>query len=481
MLGTTSGLPNTRDSVLVDINGQPLSTAKPVRAKYDAAGAGVDNARHWTQADSLSAVSANSASVRKRLRERSRYEVANNSYARGMLNTLSAYTIGNGPTLQLTSRSGNSRALKQVEQLWSDWAYTRKLSQKLQTLQLALDCDGEGFALFTTGRPSMHTPVQLDVRLYESDHFDVASWGNTLEDDAGVRIDSTGQPTQYAFAKEHPGDSLSFAQQSTWIDADTVLHLFRRERPGQLRGIPKTTPALNLFAMLRRFTLATVVAAETAADFAAILYGEHAPEDCDIIEPWDRIAIERGAMLSVPAGQRISQLEAEHPNATYDEFVKAILREIARCLGIPAVLALGDASSYNYASGRLDLQAFHRQMEVERAAIIERDCLDRIYEQWLDEALLIPGFLPDEFIDNLQDIEWSWRWQQPGHVDRQKEALGAAQELTNHTTTLAREYARQGLDWEVELRQRARELAVMAELGLPTHGQPASVTEDEDE
>jgi lambda family phage portal protein len=401
-----------------------------------------------------------------------------------MLNTLAAYTIGSGPTLQLTSRTSPElrNVAKQVEQHWSDWAYERKLSQKLLTLQQATDADGEAFAVFTSGKANMHTPISLDVRLYEADHFELFTTGTWYEDDAGIRIDSNGEPVAYAFSPDHPGDSLSLNVRPQWLPADSVIHLFRKERPGQLRGIPKTTPALPLFAMLRRFTLATVVAAETAADFAAIISSEHAAEGDDIIEPWDRLNIERGAMVSLPGGTNVSQLRAEHPNATFDEFCKAILREIARCLGLPAVLALGDSSGANYASGRLDLQAFNRQMEVERSALIERDCLDRIFEAWLDEALLIPNFLPPEFVDNISDIEWAWRWQQPGHVDRAKEAAGQAAELDNHTTTLAREYARQGLDWENELRQRARELATMRELGLsPTEEQPTYNEDDEDE
>jgi hypothetical protein len=38
--------------------------------------------------------------------------------------------------------------------------------------------------------------------------------------------------------------------------------------------------------------------------------------------------------------------------------------------------------------------------------------------------------------------------------------------LANHTTTLADEYARRGQDWETQLRQRAKELALMTDLGL---------------
>ncbi len=51
-----------------------------------------------------------------------------------------------------------------------------------------------------------------------------------------------------------------------------MIHYFRADRPGQSRGIPEITPALPLFAQLRRYTLAVLAAAETAADFAAVLY-----------------------------------------------------------------------------------------------------------------------------------------------------------------------------------------------------------------
>jgi hypothetical protein len=54
-----------------------------LRARYDAAQTTAENARHWAMADALSADSAASADVRKKLRERARYEVANNSYAKG--------------------------------------------------------------------------------------------------------------------------------------------------------------------------------------------------------------------------------------------------------------------------------------------------------------------------------------------------------------------------------------------------------------
>ena len=67
----------------------------------------------------------------------------------------------------------------------------------------------------------------------------------------------------------------------------------------------------------------------------------------------------------------------------------------------------------------------------------------------------------------FRDISHQWFWDGMDHVDPAKEANAQATRLQNHTTTLAYEYARQGRDWESELRQRAKEVALMNELGLP--------------
>ena len=71
-----------------------------VRAKYDAAESG-DDRRHWANADAFAADAALSPSVRRTLRNRARYERANNSYLAGISLTLANDLIGTGPRLQL--------------------------------------------------------------------------------------------------------------------------------------------------------------------------------------------------------------------------------------------------------------------------------------------------------------------------------------------------------------------------------------------
>lgn len=52
-------------------------------------------------ADHLSANAAASSEIRRILRSRARYEVANNSYAKGIVLTLANYVVGTGPRLQM--------------------------------------------------------------------------------------------------------------------------------------------------------------------------------------------------------------------------------------------------------------------------------------------------------------------------------------------------------------------------------------------
>jgi capsid protein len=90
--------------------------------------------------------------------------------------------------------------------------------------------------------------------------------------------------------------------------------------------------------------------------------------------------------------------------------------------------------------------------------------LDRILAAWLWEYALAMGVLSEGATGTPPAHQWFWDGQE--HVDPAKEASAQETRLKNHTTTLAQEYARQGKDWEAELRQRGKELSLMRELGL---------------
>ena len=143
---------------------------------------------------------------------------------------------------------------------------------------------------------------------------------------------------------------------------------------------------------------------------------------------------------------------------------------------MPFNVAAGNSSGYNYASGRLDHQTYYKSIRVEQSQIA-RVILDRILHAWLQEAILIEGYLPNSLRTLDADFSHQWFWDGHEHVDPAKEANAQKIRLASHTTTLANEYARQGRDWEAELKQRAKEIALMRELGLPIQSDGSAVTE----
>jgi hypothetical protein len=135
--------------------------------------------------------------------------------------------------------------------------------------------DGEAFAILTNN-DQLDSAVKLDLRLIEADQVATPDRGilnvNSVD---GIVFDAAGNPTEYHVLRYHPGDVKPLCDLTyDRIPARSVIHFFRSDRPGQSRGIPDITPALPLFAQLRRFTLAVLAAAETAADFAGILYSD---------------------------------------------------------------------------------------------------------------------------------------------------------------------------------------------------------------
>lgn len=441
-----------------------LRTRSIVRARYDAAVTNEDNRRHWANADGLSANASNNSEVRRVLRNRARYEVANNSYARGIVLTLAHDVVGTGPRLQLLT--SDAEANRRIEQAFMQWSRSIGLPEKLRTMRMARATDGEAFAILINN-PALPTEVQLDLRLIEADQVTTPDL-NQLTSSAvdGILFDTSGNPIEYHVLRKHPGDSSnSLTRDYDRVPASAVVHWFRSDRPGQSRGIPDIMPALPLFAQLRRFTLAVLAAAETAADFAGILYTDApANGEADAAEPFEPIELEKRALVTMPGGWKMSQMQAEQPATTYAEFKHEILNEIARCLNMPFNVAAANSSGYNYASGRLDHQTYFKAIRVEQSHL-ECVVLDRILAAWFDEAALLADFLPAG-VGPIADWPHQWFWDGHEHVDPAKEANAQATRLSNLTTTLADEYAKRGLDWETQLRQRAKEMQLMNELGL---------------
>ncbi len=411
-----------------------------------------------------------------------RYEVANNSYARGIVLTLANDLIGTGPRLQMLLGDGENDGGKNVngivEREFTAWAKAIDLAGKLRTMRMSRAQDGEAFGLLHTN-PNLAHDVQLDMKLIETDQVTTPLFSlptPTFVD--GIVLDEFGNPVEYHVLESHPGDFLhTMPLKYRMIPAASMIHWFRKDRPGQNRGLPDILPALPLFAQLRRYTLAVIAAAESAANIA-IFMKTSAPAGGEAaeVEPNAVMEFEPNMAVFGPEGWEPQQIRAEQPATTYEMFKREILNEIARCLNMPYNIAACNSSGYNYSSGRLDHQTYYKSIRVDQAQC-EQVILDHILDAWMQEAVKV---YPE--LEGIEEWPHQWFWDGHEHVDPQKEAAAQAQRLASNTTTLATEYARQGKDWETELRQRAKEVALMKELGLsPVEPAPQPTQQTQDE
>ena len=446
-----------------------------VRSAYDSSQTTRSNERHWSQADGLSAAAAASPGVRRIHRNRARYENDNSTYIQGIKSTLSTDTIGTGPKLNI--HSDDTDGARFVEKEFARWCKKTKFAAKLRTMKNAKTIDGEAFALLISN-PRINHPVKLDLRLLEGEQVSTPNLltQTDLRVD-GIVFDEAHNPIEYHILKYHPGNLGigGFSQEFDRVPAENVIHFFREDRPGQPRGISEVQGALPLAANLRRYTIAVIEAAETAANHSGIIYSD-APanidpdeDDIDTLEPLDTVTIDRNVLTTLPMGYKMEQMKAEQPTTTYKEFKGEVLNEIARCESMPRNIATADSSGYNYSSGRLDHQIYFNQIDVERSEI-EIVILDVVFSRWMSEAALIADYLPDSFRVLPENVDHEWHWNQPISIDPVKDYTADEIALRSGQKTYADVYSKDGRDWEPAFEQMAREKKKMKELGLSFAG-----------
>ena len=185
-------------TTLVDHRGQPMSARRrneDYRILRAAADAGLnipELKEHYAASDSLSANAAYSRDVRRKVREKSRYERNLNSYLCGILQTCANFVIGTGPRLQMTLTKANGKSdterNRAIERDWNRWAKATLFADKLRTAIVTKRGDGESFLM------GVHNPYIREKTGYGLDIVGLeAEQVETDTSSAGLCIPLTSQ------------------------------------------------------------------------------------------------------------------------------------------------------------------------------------------------------------------------------------------------------------------------------------------------
>ena len=444
-------LPAIRDWLF----GTPEAKPSVLRASYDIAQTDPDNARQWQGADSLDADASDSPGVRKIARQRSRHECQNNPTLTGIVRTLTHYEIGTGPTLHVDSE--NEDYATDVEQRWAEWCEATNLPGKLRQMVYGRVVDGEAFARLGQN-PNLHNDVKVDFQPFECDRC-YTLWLPYLTPYRidGIWFDTWGNPTYYDILQYHPGGVFPMP---TWkfdtTPAQYILHLYNPERANQHRGMPEMMSSTELFADRRRHRKATVAAAESAANVAAFLTTNQPADDGIAPEAGSMTSMPRNSLVVAPDGYDMKQIDARHPNQTYEMFAAETLNEAARPMSMALNVAKCDSSRYNFAGGRLDIITSWKAVEVNQSNNTWR-VVNPLFRAWYTEARLVYGW---ESSDKGTIPGHQFLWIGMPYSDPEAEQNADEAAIKTGLKGIQEVYARRGKDWKIQQKLNAKALGM---------------------
>jgi capsid protein len=427
---------------------------RQLRGTYDLARTDSSNANQWRGADWLDADASDSPGVRQVLRNRSRHEVQNNPTLTGICRTVCDYEVGTGPTLHVDNDDEDFAA--EVEEKWRDWCEAVNLVGKLRQMVYGRVVDGEGFARIGQN-PNLKNDVQLDVQPFECDRC-YTLWLPYLTPYRidGIWFDVWGNPTYYDILQYHPGGVFPMP---TWkfdtTPAQFVLHLFNPERANQHRGIPEMMSSTDLWADRRRHRKATVAAAESAANVAAFLTTNQPPEEGGAL-PGGQMEMPRNSLVIAPDGYDMRQIDAKHPNQTYEMFSTETLSEAARPMSMAKNVAKCDSSSYNFAGGRLDIITSWKAVEGNQRNNTWR-VVNPLFRAWYVEARLVYGWAAK---DSGLVPAHHFLWVGMPYSDPEAEENADEAAIRTGLKGIQEVYARRGKDWRVQRKMNAKALGM---------------------
>lgn len=446
-----------------------------------------------------------------RMRARSRWLLRNNPHAMGMMNAYISHIVATGLTLQCrvarmiqaNDPDGNP-VLESVEMdAWNDyveakfneWAEfadarsTELLPESFiddQELFLRrLIEDGEVFVYLGTDTGLPGVPLRLMFIEPDSLDLSVTEYGGHPVV-MGVELDQrTYRPLAYHILQGTTEAGLYVGLgKSIRIPAGNMLHVFKRLRPKQVRGIPHMAVVMQKFFDLDEWTDAELLGNKIAACFGVIIEMPNgdgvpavlAPEDASKAKDGEGnpiSTIEPGMIGYMPEGAKVNVLSPQKPGATFDMFSKYNLKAIGAGMlgGISYPAMTRDTSGQTFAGGRLaqqmDYQAFRPFQE-----FVARKFCNPIYRRWLAMAVLSRTVIAPGYFENPRFWE-ACEFMPPGWsrgINPLQDANASIVSMEAGITTLAEECAFNGKDWKRQLRLAGKIKKMADSLGLTLRG-----------
>ena len=395
-----------------------------------------------------------SPGVRTELVRRSRYLHRNSGFVRELVSNMAIYSTGDGirPQAQSPDASWNKRA----EEIFRDWAarceVTGRFSfEECQSLVCrGMDVDGEYFVLKTRdgfGRPAL--------QLIETHRVGDTS-GETTD---GVILDRAGCPISYRLLEDDgPRD----------IPAASMLHIFEPESASSVRSAPTIQHSINHVLDEIELLALEKHAVKDNADVARILktargdLGEDGdfslgtPQDGQPSDPAQLQRIIGGKLVALKPDESLDSFQSSRPSPTFTGFLQHLRRDSA--LGVLPYEFAADSSMIGGAGVRLIVAKADRRFSYRQLILINR-LIEPVWAYVIGDAIT-SGAL------DAAPLWWRISCTTPRRVtvDAGREAQQNRADVEMGLKTIAQSFGELGLDFEEEMRTRARNAKFLVEL-----------------
>ena len=336
------------------------------------------------------------------LRDRARDLVRNTPHGARMLDVLVGHIVGTG--LTVVWNTGSDRGDRIVRAAWDDWCRTADVAggtfAAFQALALRSTIEGGDCLLRFVDRPLVDRRVPLALQGLEGDQIDETrdGWGAGERSRLGVHLGEWGEPLGWWVRPRHPGETgviTGGSAQSTEIAASEAIHLYRRLRFGQVRGVSWLAPLMMTTRDLSDLFEAVIVKAKIEASFAAFV------KQPDAARPL-LAAAQTGGEAAV--GDRIERLRPgavaylqpgedvvfANPTSSgqFGDVSIATLQAMAVGAGLTYDQVTGDLRQANYSSLRAGKIEQRRLVEQIQWSMLAPMLMDPVVARFLDRAIL---------------------------------------------------------------------------------------------
>lgn len=441
-----------------------------------------------------------------KLRAWARMLVRDNAYAWGVVDTIVSSVIGTGIKAQSVFETVEGEDIEDIndkrDSIWEQWCEVCDLNGQFtfteiqQLAQREIVEAGECLIHLVVTPNKKHRgiyrPVPLALELIEADRLASDKDTYLVQRETGKRIvrgvemDNLGRPVAYWIYPAHPNEPHVVSTTPKRIDAKDILHLYRRDRIGQSRGVSWFAPVVSWLRDLGVYVDNEIQSSAVASCFSVAITsqtpigGFSPPSSGTSSSTTDTNGnqyeyIEPGVIMRMGQGDDVKVIDPTRPNASAEAWIGLMLRGIAVGTGLSYEIVARDFSQTNYSSNRASQLEDRRRFRVWQRYLINHLC-QPVWDKFCDAAALDGNKLFPAMADLLDDrrvnaaVEFmppSWEW-----VDPATEQGASESSIRAFQSTYQDELGTKGSNWRNVFYQRAKEERLLKKLGLTS---PAAV------